>query len=243
MRTPLQVISDFGCPTSSYIAAIQFFSSREDLEQEQYDQGIKDIVGMDEVPTMSYVMSRTLFLYLIQETIRTYSNGMIPNMDGLFVECVNKANAYITNNPWAVMRFTTPLSEQEESSDGTAPRQMVKGGKKEITERLFKELKAKGSSRQEIIQAFEDATGMTKAGATTYFHTLKKELGFVEKQSNGSAPKKESKQEIAERLYQQATDKSKEVLISLFTEKLGTSKLGAQTYYYACKKKFEPLTQ
>ena len=235
MKTPLQIISDYGCPTDSFLHAIQYFSSREDLSLEQYTQGIKDISGLDNIDDMSYVMARTLFLYLVQETIRANMDNIIPDMDTLFVECVNKATKHITENPWAVMRFTTQTTNED---DDTA--QISRGGKKEITERLFKELKAKGASRNEIISAFEESTGMSRAGATTYFHALKKELGFIEKKNGEKVPKKESKQVIADRLYQQAEDKSKETLIPLFAEQLGTTKLGAQTYYYSCKKKFEP---
>lgn len=243
MKPPLQVIADYGCPTHSFMAAIQHFSSREDMSHEQYQQGIKQIVGMDEVPNMTYVMSRTVFLYLVQETIRQHLQGVIPDMDALFVECINKAQTHIENNPWAVMRFTTNLSSNtsmEEGEPGTT--QISKGGKKEITERIFKEMKEQGASRHDIIQAFEEATGMSKAGATTYFHALKKEIGFIDR-SRKEKIKKESKQDIANRLYQEATDKSKETLIPLFAEQLGTTKQGAQTYYYACKKRFEPLTQ
>jgi hypothetical protein len=236
MKTPLQIISDYGCPTDSFIDAIHHFSSREDLSHEQYVKGIKDIVGLDDLEDMSYVMVRTLFLYLVQETIRANMNNIIPDMDTLFVECVNKATKHITENPWAVMRFTTQTTCNEDDDSV----QISRGGKKEITERLFKELKAKGASRSDIISAFEESTGMSKAGATTYFHALKKEFGFIEKKNGEKVPKKESKQAIADRLYQQAEDKSKENLIPLFAEQLGTTKLGAQTYYYSCKNKFEP---
>lgn len=243
MKTPLQVIADFGCPTNSMIEAMRHLGEREDLTFDQYKKGIQDIVGMEEPPPVeSYHFAQVMFKYVVQETIRAYNTGIIPNMDQIFVICVNKTMKFIEENPWSVTMFNINhgLQKREEidPETGAIVSSKPKGDKKEITERIFKDLKSKGATRQDIINAFVQETGMSIPGATTYFHSLKKEFGFKEAEVQKKPDKLESKQELAERLYQESDDKSKPTMIALFTEKLGTSKLGAQTYYYACKKKF-----
>lgn len=246
MKTPLQVIADFGCPTDSSIFAIKHLSERNDLTVDEYKKGIQDIIGLPELPeTESYFFAKVLFRYVIQETIRAYNSGVIPIMDEVYEISVNKARTYIDTNPWSATAFnlTHGLAERDELDEEGQPIVIQKGGKKEITERLFKQMKSNNATRQDIIEAFITETGMSKAGATTYFHTLKKQFGFKDDTTNTPVQKKnESKQELAERLYTEATDKSKPAMIKLFQDALDTSKLGAQTYYYSCKKKL-PLIQ
>lgn len=243
MKTPLQVISGIGCPTSSINDAIRYFSEREDLTEDQYLSLIQEIIGLDTPPVVdTYYFAKFLFLYVVQETIKAHNAGLIPDMDDLYASCVEKAKTYIENNPWSVTRFNVAHglveNEQVDPETGESTQPKSKGAKKDITDRVFLEMKSKGASRQEIIQAFIDQTGMSKAGATTYFHALKKQHGFAENKESKKVDKPESKQQIAERIYQTSEDKSKEVLIPLLEQHLGTSKLGAQTYFYACKKKF-----
>lgn len=247
MKTPIQVIADMGCPTHSVVEAMRFFGEREDLTREQYEQRIQQIVGLADPPeTDSHFFAKCLFKYVVHETIRMVLNYTDCPMQDILDLCYKKTYVFIQDNPWSETLFNVNhgLQESEEINPETGEVIIVKpskGAKKDVTERIFADLKSKGASRHDIIDAFVQGTGMSKAGATTYFHALKKELGFSVG-SDKKTTKGESKQEIANRLYQSADDKSKPTMIALFAEQLGTSKLGAQTYYYACKKKFEPLT-
>lgn len=247
MKAPLKVIEEFGCPTSSYIAAIQHLC-RQDAPKLEYEERIQNIIGLTERPECSsWFEARVLFMYVVQETIREFSRGISMSivdtlMEDVYKLATERAYAYIEANPWNETRFNIEhglrVDKDEHGNEGEIATK--KGAKKEISEQLFKDLKAAGASRQKIIDAFIEQVGMSRAGATTYFHALKKEFGFSEREQTEQEPQKaESKQEMAERLYNDSADKTKVTIISLFTEKLGTSKLGAQTYYYACKKKYE----
>lgn len=245
MKPPLKIISELGCSTDSYIAAVHTLTEQPTAEKSVYEQRIQEIIGLQEPPECeSWYAARVLFMYVVQETIRAFSLGAIPLMENVFLIAQQRTETYIENNPWNQTRFNIEHGlrvdfDTELGEEGSTV-STKKGAKKDVTEKLFRNLKATGASRQKIIDAFVEQAGMSKAGATTYFHALKKELGFSDKQNPGSdLPKAESKQELAERLYNESTDKSKSTMIALFTEKLGTSKLGAQTYFYACKKKFE----
>lgn len=248
MKAPLKVISEFGCPTDSYISAVQHLAQQTDVDKAEYERRIQEIIGLLEPPEcQSWYVARVLFMYVVQETIREFNQGLIPLMEDILQISQERTDLYVELNPWNETRFNIERGlkvdvdvETGEEGPATATK---KGAKKDVTERLFKDLKSAGASRQKIIDAFVEQVGMSKAGATTYFHSLKKELGFSEKDNpQQETPKTESKQDLAERLYNESADKSKATLIALFTDKLDTSRLGAQTYYYACKKKFQNAT-
>ena len=242
MKPPLKIISEYGCSTDSYVAAIQFLT-QQDVDKSEYERRVQEIIGLPEPPECeSWFSARVLFLYVIQETIREFNTGLIPLMEDIYHIAVERATNYIENNPWNETRFNIEHGLKDVDDDVLEGGPIIstkKGAKKDVTERLFKDLKSTGASRQKIIDAFVEQVGMSKAGSTTYFHALKKEFGFSERENpETETPKVESKQDLAERLYKQSADKSKATIIALFTDKLGTSKLGAQTYFYACKKKF-----
>lgn len=246
MKAPLQVIEEFGCPTSSYIAAVQHLC-QQDAPKLEYERRIQEIIGLTQQPDCSsWFEARVLFMYVVQETIREFSKGVPASiadtlMEDVYRLALERAHIYIEGNPWNETRFNIEhglrIDKDEFGNDGEVTAK--KGAKKEVTEQLFKDLKSTGASRQKIIDAFVEQVGMSRAGATTYFHALKKEFGFSESNTEQQTQKTESKQELAQRLYTESPDKSKATIMALFTEKLGTSKLGAQTYFYSCKKKYE----
>ncbi len=244
MKAPLKVIEELGVPTDSYISAVQTLM-QQDVDKSEYEKRIQEIIGLSDPPECdSWFRARILFMYVVQETIREFGMGFIPLMEDIYYIALEKTEAYVENNPWNETRFNIEHGLRRDVDVETGEEGEIvsvkKGAKKDVTEKLFRDLKNAGASRQKIIDAFVEKVGMSKAGATTYFHSLKKEFGFSEKDNpEKESAKTESKQELAERLYNDSDDKSKPTMIALFTEKLGTSRLGAQTYYYACKKKYE----
>lgn len=248
MKAPLQIISEYGCPTDSYISAIQTLAQQTNISKAEYERRIQEIIGLAEPPECeSWYIARVLFMYVVQETLRELNMGLLPLMEDILHIARERTDIYVETNSWNETRFNIEHGlkvdvDAETGEEGPAV-STKKGAKKDVTEALFRDLKASGASRTKIIDAFVEQVGMSKAGATTYFHALKKELGFSETSNPAQqSPKNESKQELAERLYNESVDKSKATMITLFTEKLGTSRLGAQTYYYACKKKLENAT-
>lgn len=237
-----------GGSADSYIASVQFFAQQDNIDKAEYEHRIQQIIGLIDPPeSESWFFARSLFMYVVQETIREFNNGIVPPIDEMMNDiyqiAVEKTTLYVTSNPWNETRFNIQHGLKRDDEDVLEVGLSVstkKGAKKDVTEKLFKNLKAAGASRQKIIDAFIEQVGMSRAGATTYFHSLKKEIGFSERDNPEiETNKTESKQDLAERLYAESSDKSKPTMIALFTDKLETSKLGAQTYYYACKKKYE----
>lgn len=251
MKSPLQVISELGGSADSYITSVQFFAQQENIDKAEYERRIQEIIGLIDPPECeSWFFARSFFMYVVQETIREFNNGIVPPieemMNDIYQVALEKATVYVESNPWNETRFNIEHGLKRDDEDVLEEGLIIstkKGAKKDLTERLFKTLKATGASRQKIIDAFVTQAGLSKAGATTYFHALKKEIGFSERDNPETETiKSENKQQLAERLYNESFDKSKPVIIALFIEKLKSSKLGAQTYFYACKKRFENAT-
>jgi hypothetical protein len=240
MKTPLAYIADYGCQTNSYIAAIQHLL-QQSVDKVEYEKRVMDVIGLPDPPYYeSLYFARTMFMYVVQETIRAYNLGVIPLMEDVHELALERTNAYLNDQPWHQTRFNIDngLSSIDDIEEGNVVTSK-KGAKKDITEQIFLQIKKEGGSRNDIIDTFVNKVGMSRAGATTYFHTLKKEFGFSEiTNPNKEVVKTQSKQEIAECLYQANPNMQKVEMIALFAEKLDTSKLGAQTYFYSCKKRF-----
>ena len=95
---------------------------------------------------------------------------------------------------------------------------------------------------------------MTKAGATTYFHNLKKAHGYkapkeesIAKTANkksgatsiarpASKGRGPSKGAVAKTIYAEMKGQPKEAIINTIIQKTGTSKAGANTYFCAARK-------
>lgn len=261
MRTPLEVIAGYGVSTTSYIRAIQQFNDLDHsiiLKKEQYEKGIADIVGGDHPPSFSSEKeARIYFLYVIQETIRSFSQGTIPEMDHVWEDAQRRAKQMIINQPWAVKDYCAD-DEGEPKLDAAGNPKKRKGAKKDEAEALYKRMNDGNNDRTAIIAALIDEVGMSKAGATTYFHNLKKQFGFsgpktekpkrqrktqIPSERSLSKPTKNvsrkggpTKAEIAKQIYTSLRGRSKEDVIAEIIAKTGTSKAGANTYYCSCKR-------
>jgi hypothetical protein len=256
MQTPLEIIGAYGVSTTSFIKAIQEFNDPERpifLSKTQYERGIANIIGGDHPPLYANEKeARIYFLYVIQETIRAFQHG-IPEMDQVWEEAQRRAKAMIERQPWAVKDYNT-TEDGEPKMDAVGNPKKRKGAKKEEAEALFRQMNDGTNSRTTIIAALVDEIGMSKAGATTYFHNLKKQYGFkgpkeVKPVKQASTEprqpkpkivkaKKTTKADIARQVFVELKDKPKDVIIEAIIEKTGTTRAGANTYYCGCKKEF-----
>lgn len=256
MQTPLEIIESYGAPTNSFIAAVNYFRyERGALSKEEHESGIANIIGTEITPTFTNEKEAEMyFLYAVQETIRAFSGGNIPDMSDVWSEVQRRATHFINENPWSIKTYA---SEEEviEDAEGnkTVKVKRKKGAKKEQSAAIYKKLNDGTNDRNTIIDAFINDLGMSKAGATTYFHNLKKKFGYAgpkvekpkrEKKVVADKPKAKkatrkkgpSKGAIASEVYASMPGADKADVIAKIIEKTGTSPAGANTYYCAAKK-------
>lgn len=252
MKTPLEIIADFGADTNSYIAAVQYLSAKT-LTKEQYEQGIADIVGAEHCPTFSNEKeARLYFLYVVQETVRAFGTGDVPEMSDIYVESVRRARKFISNNPYVIKDYQPRNAPLNVNPHKTSHK---KGDKKRQALSIYKSMNNGVNTRDDIIKTLMEKVDMTKAGATTYFHAMRKEHGF----SGPASPRKPkatkepkvitvkapkgkkkingmTKGAIARQVYTEMSGKPKADVIAEIVKRAQTTKAGANTYFCACKK-------
>lgn len=101
------------------------------------------------------------------------------------------------------------------------------------SETLIKEFKVDGL-RTTVVEMGK-VKSVTEAGSTVATDLKTAVKTKVAKPKAESAPKKESKVDLARAMYVAAEDKSRAAMIALFQEKLGMSKAAASTYFYNVK--------
>lgn len=262
LKSPLEVIASYDIPTDSIIRAARVAGELY-LNQSQFERAIAEIVGSDTPPAYSNLKeSRMYFRYTVQETVRAFLGGDVPDMENVWRDSQQRAQAFISANPWCIKDFISETNGVDEfgsprlKTDARGNPKMKKGAKKELALALYLRMNDGANDRSAIIQALMDEVSMTKAGATTYFHNMKKEYGYKgpkteqkPREKNAvtpkpTAPKKErkrrsgpTKSSIAEQVYLRMKGSPKPDIIAAIVQESGTSPAGANTYYCASKKK------
>ncbi len=253
MKTPLEIIESYGSPTDSYIAAVTYFRyERSPLTKEEHEQGIADILGSDTAAVFDTEKEAEVwFMYTVQETIRAFSGDAIPDLDEVWAEVQRRVGKFMTDMPWAMKDYSSEIEDIDD--EGKTVVKQKKGAKKEQAIALYNKLNDGTNDRNVIVTAFMDEIGMSKAGATTYFHNFRKEYGFsgpkterVKRQKKAATTKKPvakkakkkgpTKGQIAREVYASMPGADKKDIIAAIVEQAGTTPAGANTYYCAAKK-------
>ncbi len=246
MSPALEAIASYGASTTSYLDAVYFFRhERKPMTREQHLQGAYDILGMDKDQfTGNDKEAELLFLYTVQETIRATQAEENPDIADVRMAVSTRLVNFIKDNPWSIKEYDTVEDEDGEVS----PKK--KGAKKVMAEDLYIRMNDGTNDRIAIINAMIEELDMTKSGATTYFHNLKKVHGFdgpktekkrVAKKAAApvkAAPKKKgpSKGQIAKDIFASMPGADKSEVIARIVAETGTSPAGANTYYCAAKR-------
>lgn len=255
MRTPLEIIGDYGVSTTSYLRAIQEFNGILDedpilLRKEEYEEKIAEIVGGDHPPRYrNEKEARIYFLYVVQETIRAFQTD-VPEMSDVWEDAQARAKKMIEEQPWSIKEYFTEDSGEPKLDAAGNPKRR-KGAKKEEAEALYVKMNDGKNDRPSIIAALVDEVGLSKAGATTYFHNLKSKFGFAgpktEKKKRkpkvkaDPKPKTEkkkrgpTKKQQAVEIYTRLKGQPKDVVMAEIMQQTGTTKAGANTYYCSCR--------
>jgi hypothetical protein len=238
MKTPIEIIQSYGIPTHSHIKAIQFINDTAvDLRKEQYESVIQEIIGSNKPPHYSNDKeAKVYYKYTIQETIRAFKQQDVPDMENVWITVITNAQTFIFNNPWSIKEY---VEENIDSEGNTKPK---RESKKVQAENLYQQMDNGINDRQTIIAALIEQVGLTKTGAPTYFHNLKKQFGYKgpETTRGGSPLMKrnggKSKSKIAKEIYIKMKGQPRKDIITAITNEAETSPAGANTYYCKAKK-------
>ena len=107
-------------------------------------------------------------------------NNIIKIDDDGNIELTSEASQYITTEP---PKATQPAPQEQKGQSGSpagetqqpAPQQPGgrEGSKMTAARQLFDKLVGQGKKRKDVIQSFQQEIGLTRAGAATYYQTIK----------------------------------------------------------------------
>lgn len=185
MNDPIAVLTELGINTDSHIQAIMDITrtGKGQLgwsEGEQFRIGITDLVG-DKINTnnLDDLKAKYTYLYLVQSIVIQYDEGIGDvNINNAVRDARSNTKKMIVRVTDGDLAFVNPANWEGESTlrPALTKKKNKKGRKKKACADLYRKNKDT-KSRKEIIELFMKKLDMSKAGATTYFHNCKKELG------------------------------------------------------------------
>ncbi len=185
LKTPMRVITDLGIPTDSIVHAVQHIQAQEDTHhyntfgpysQQEYEKMITEIMGLDVTPSYpSWKIARVYFGYTIQETLKAFNTGDIPDMNHLWDVVNGRAEYFMKEYRWAVKEYEVDNSDEDQKLDAAGNPKQKKGAKKEAAKRVWNNNPDKQTSmtRKEWIALLCDEVGLSPAAASTYYANLK----------------------------------------------------------------------
>jgi ABC-type oligopeptide transport system ATPase subunit len=135
-------------------------ANKERFEDAYYVDHVKALTGVEQI-------ARHVFLYIVEQIV---VEGK-PNT----TKAIAKAVAFITNNPWSTVKpENVSYYVRKSEVDALGKPKQKKGAKKAIAIAFWNaNMKSKDITRQSAITMLMEAVGLTKAGASTYYHNLK----------------------------------------------------------------------
>ena len=155
-------------------------------EQHEFEAFVAEFMG-ENIKFENCEQARIVATYLVQEFMKAYNandNSEIGlDVDAMLVAAHEKAGAYIWRMDHGDLTYMRAKPDEDEFNENAPPvvddrgnRKRKKGKKKEMAAELYRENRTK-ITRSEMIALFMEEIGMSKAGATTYFHNNKAEYG------------------------------------------------------------------
>ena len=157
--------------------------SKEHWDQSQFEDLVAEMLG-ERIRFENHEQARITATYFVQWFMRAHEKDPSAiNLDEIFMEAVESAKDYIHRMDHGDLKFLRAKPDEEYEDENAAPvvddrgnRKRKKGKKKEMAAELYQEHRLT-KTRAEIIALFMEEIGMSKAGATTYFHNNKATYG------------------------------------------------------------------
>ena len=189
MKTPLEILAQFNIPTDNPSTAALFVMVEDDdisnqrsgmgrLTKDGYETAISQVFGLTDTPVFDNIkIARIYFAYTVQETVRNFTSGIVPDMEWLWNDVNEKAMKFINTNPWSVKEYTNNLDDSGvEKLDAAGKPKQRKGAKKELAKKVWDDNADKQDTldRSGWIALLMEQVGLTKSGASTYYANLRK---------------------------------------------------------------------
>lgn len=176
----IEQLEAWGLPTTSDVAAIQAARNHdpasgliwtEEPSKEEMESRVAILLGHKEPPKFDNTKTaRIAYGYAIQETINTKGN---PD----WVTIMDKMEKFIADSPWSVKDYEvfSHDSDAPPKLDAMGVPKKKKGAKKALAIEVYnrEKLTDPDRSRKDWIELLMEEVGLSKAGASTYYASLK----------------------------------------------------------------------
>lgn len=177
----VQLIKDWGLPYDDDVACVQsarnhdaftnrFYSA--EIDQNTMEERIALLTGIDRnrIQTTNAKHAKIMYCYALQLTIRTDLTG-----EALWNDVVRRTASMVANSPWSITVYETysPEDTGKPKMDAAGNPKQKKGAKRTKAIEVYKANIDKNMTRKEWIALLVAEVGLTKAGASTYYASLK----------------------------------------------------------------------
>lgn len=183
--SPIAILVRRGMSQTSWIKAVQDFNTITDgWTKHDYERLIEELL-LEPVTFEDERTARISAGYLVQELMRVFVNrpDQILDVEAVWVDAQQRTAAYIERINSGDLMFMQAKPETDDYNENAEPvvddrgnRKRKKGAKKQMAAEMYRDNR-ETKTRAEIIEMFMTDIGMSKAGATTYFHNNKAEFG------------------------------------------------------------------
>ena len=174
IKTPLEVIDEYGVSVTSYIKAVQALREMP-FAKSDYESGYNRIIG-----TETFIIFETdyeakfHFLYAVQETIRASYSADVLDMAEIASEVERLIEKLRIKHPTLFKTYENVDEFGSPKLDAIGKPKRKKGAKKELAKSVYNQhIRDKGLTRKEAIAIIMEKVGMSQQGASTYYHNLK----------------------------------------------------------------------
>ena len=170
MHKAIEQIEAYDIPTHSYVAAIQYINEGAELTDADYLLRIEQLVGYSVEITAEH-MPRYVYLYLVQEIIRTSLKGEDFRVVNVYDIAYKRAEEFLEMNQYI---FATSDDTKPVKLDAAGNVKPKKGAKKELAKKVYvADIEGKELSRKDAIAILMEKVGLSAGGASTYYANLK----------------------------------------------------------------------
>ena len=191
----IQNIQSLGFNTDSYLVCAREVNntySNSLMSKSVSESIMKDTFGVV-VETEHDKAANVALRYMITEYVRSAEKGVVLSSTDLVQIATQKTKSFFIDQPWMVPGSRSSIQDIPEALEvvdvpveeikiarvmvGTKTIKPKKGLKQEAAKRIYEA--NRGQPNKDIIALFMSQLDMSKPGATTYLHNMKKAMGDV----------------------------------------------------------------
>lgn len=172
MLSPIEILQRKGMNTNSPVACVNDVS-QSDMDLTQHKRAILELIGDEYISLLDDCLdsrhAQYMHAYLVDALVKLHNAKETDAMVAVVNRAMHKATLLYNRVTTGDMSYVIAKSERDEA---LSPHQSSKQDRAKDLYEIHKD-----KTRREIIDVFVKELGMSKAGGSTYYQSLKKQNG------------------------------------------------------------------